>query len=188
MIKPLALFPLPTEPSSPISAEVPVTVKKYPASSSESKLSPVLINTSTSRLVYLGASFSASSFNTAQAALYSSGFLTYLSTIPQQIVKVILSFSLNPITLISLVNSLELNNSSVAKTKDSVSDKGAKPTPKEVSLEEGIALSLSNTLTRSPEPLPILHSITVSNSTSKLTMFSFNQSLAALIATLSRGK
>ena len=27
VIKPLALFPLPTEPSSPISAEVPVTVR-----------------------------------------------------------------------------------------------------------------------------------------------------------------
>lgn len=69
------------------------------------------------------------------------------------------------------LNDLEFNNSSVELTIVSTSENGAYPTPKEVSFEEG-SPSLLNTSTKSPEPCPILHSTTVSSSTSKLIIVS----------------
>jgi len=106
-------------------------------------------------------------------------------------VRVILSWSLRPITLMSsptwgyfFLNFLEFKSSSMARTMLSVSENGAKPTPKEVSLEAGIP-SLPKTFTKSPDPWPILHSTTVQVSTSRLIKDSLRYSLAALIAILS---
>ena len=74
-------------------------------------------------------------------------------------VRVILSFSRSPITFMSsptsgyfFLNSGEFNINSVSMTIFSVSEKGAYPTPKEVSFEDGTASFLPKTCTKSPDP------------------------------------
>ena len=84
------------------------------------------------------------------------------------------------------MNDFEFNSFSVSNTIVSVSENGAYPTPKDVSLDDG-APSLLNTSTRSPEPCPILHSTTASDATSKFIIVSSRNSFAASIATLSSG-
>src|SRR5512137_1362522 len=98
VISPLQRLPRPTEPSSPISADVPVTVKKtlfFLISSA------VLTWTTTLRFVLFFATAVIFSLRMSIYSTYSRISLQWRSTIAQAIVRVMVSLSRSPMILMS---------------------------------------------------------------------------------------
>ena len=99
VIRPLQRLPRPTLPSSPISADVPVTVRKILPLS---MISPVLTKTLTFLFVCADANLATSSLMNATASLYSPMSAQNLSIIGTQSVSVMSSCCLYPIILTSV--------------------------------------------------------------------------------------